>query len=111
MQLGWRGEEVVRRWLEQRGYVFVERNFRTRYGEIDLVMRDGDVTVFVEVKTRQSLAFGPAVESMSLMKIKRLHTTIEQYCQRHPDVVTYRLDVVIVDANFKPVAHLDTITE
>ncbi|MDP1710497.1 MAG: YraN family protein, partial [candidate division WWE3 bacterium] len=53
MEIGPRGEKIARRFLEDRGFRFIKRNFKTpRWGEIDLIMRDGDTIVVVEVKTR-----------------------------------------------------------
>ena len=61
--LGARGEELAARHLEARGYMVVERNFRTRYGELDVVARDSRFLVFCEVKTRilRDRAGGPDV--------------------------------------------------
>lgn len=97
MELGWRGEEAVRRWLERRGFMFVERNFRTRYGEIDLIMKDGDTLVFVEVKTRRSRSFGAPEESVSERKLERLEAAVAQYIQRHVVDGPYRIDLAIVE--------------
>jgi putative endonuclease len=95
--LGWRGEEAVRRWLERRGFVFVERNFRTRYGEIDLIMQDGDTLVFVEVKTRRSRSFGAPEESISEKKLERIEAAAETYCQRHAEIRPFRMDLAVVE--------------
>ncbi|MCK4741179.1 MAG: YraN family protein, partial [Anaerolineales bacterium] len=62
-RLGEWGEAEARRYLETMGYVFVDRNYRAQEGEIDLVMQDGDIVVFVEVKTRTSNKFGAPEES------------------------------------------------
>jgi putative endonuclease len=97
MQLGWRGEETVRRWLERRGFAFVERNFRTRYGEIDLIMKDGDTLVFVEVKTRRSRSFGAPEESISERKLERMEAAVAQYVQRHVVRGPYRIDLAVCE--------------
>ena len=57
-ELGDFGEALAGQILEQKGYVILDRNFRTRYGEVDLVAEDGEVLVFVEVKARRSLNYG-----------------------------------------------------
>lgn len=95
--LGWRGEEAVLRWLERRGFTFVERNFRTRYGEIDLIMKDGDTLVFIEVKTRRSRSFGAPEESISEKKMERFAAAVDAYQQRHPNVGQCRIDLAIVE--------------
>jgi putative endonuclease len=66
--LGDWGETEARRYLETKAYVFIERNFRVPEGEIDLVMQDGDIVVFIEVKTRTSDRFGAPEESVSAAK-------------------------------------------
>jgi putative endonuclease len=70
--LGARGEDAVAAWYEQRGYGIVDRNWRCREGELDLVARRGDVVVFCEVKTRSSSAFGAPVEAVTWRKQQRL---------------------------------------
>ena len=71
-RLGEWGEAEARRYLETKEYVFMGRNFRVPEGEIDLVMQDGDIVVFIEVKTRTSDSFGTPEESVSREKRKRL---------------------------------------
>jgi len=66
------GEDLAERALARRGWRIVERNARTRYGEIDLVCHDGRGFVFVEVKTRRAGSFVPAVEAVGPRKLARL---------------------------------------
>lgn len=70
--LGAAGEAAAAAWLAQQGYQLLARNVRTRYGEIDLVMRLGGVVVFVEVKSRASERFGHPIEAISPRKRRRL---------------------------------------
>lgn len=88
---------MARAWLEERGLAFVESNFRTRYGEIDLVMRDGPVTVLVEIKTRRNRRFGAPEEAISDRKLARLQAAAEIYLSRHPAVGDIRLDVLVIE--------------
>ncbi len=60
------------RWYGSRGYVVVDRNWRTREGELDLVVRQGRRYVFCEVKTRSSTAFGEPIEAVTHAKRQRL---------------------------------------
>ena len=62
--LGAAGERLARRHLEHQGYEFIAANWRRPYGELDLIMRDGDTLVFIEVKTRRGERFGSAEESV-----------------------------------------------
>ncbi len=71
-ELGRRGERIAERALIGRGYRILDRNWRCREGEIDLVARDGDALVFVEVKTRSSDAFGHPFEAITAAKLARL---------------------------------------
>ena len=76
---GKRGEDLACEALRRRGYVVVERRFRTRMGEIDVVARDGDTIVFVEVKTRSSGSFGTPLEAVTWRKRQRLCTMAAEY--------------------------------
>ncbi len=71
--------------LEARGYRLIERNWRCRHGEIDLVMRGGDVIAFVEVKTRTSTAFGHPLEAITGTKLARLRRLAGLWREAHPD--------------------------
>jgi putative endonuclease len=66
------GEDVAARHLEAAGLAILARNWRCREGEIDVVARDGSVLVFVEVKTRSSLAYGPPGEAVHRAKSARI---------------------------------------
>ena len=70
--LGRSGEAVARRHLEAKGYAILAERFRTRAGEIDLVVEDGRTIVFVEVKTRRSRSAGAPEESVGPLKQRRL---------------------------------------
>ncbi|MDP9485252.1 MAG: YraN family protein, partial [Actinomycetota bacterium] len=62
------GERLALRYLVERGYELIERNYRTRHGEIDLVMRQGTTLVFVEVKLRRGTGFGGPLEAVTTRK-------------------------------------------
>jgi putative endonuclease len=70
--IGNKAEEKARTWLERNGWVCLEQNARTRFFELDLVMKDGDTTVFVEVKYRKSNDYGGGVGAISRDKQRRL---------------------------------------
>ncbi|MGE3578324.1 MAG: YraN family protein [Vicinamibacterales bacterium] len=95
--LGILGEELACEALTRRGYAILARRFRTRLGEIDIVARDGDTLVFVEVKTRQGGAFGDGAEAVGPRKQQKLGTMALLYLARHRLVdVPVRFDVVAV---------------
>jgi putative endonuclease len=95
------GERLAAAYLEHRGYVILERNVRTRYGEIDLVARQttpaGQVTVFVEVKARHTAAFGPPEAAITARKRQHLLESAQAYLQEHPELDgNLRIDVVAI---------------
>ena len=71
-EIGRRGEEYAARYLKERGYRIVKRNFRAKVGEIDIVAVDGDELVFVEVRYRSSAGHGTAAETVNPRKRRRL---------------------------------------
>ncbi len=96
---GKRGEDEAVSYLTLLGYKILERNFYARVGEIDIVARDGDEIVFVEVKWRGSLAFGSAKESVDYGKLKRIMMAAERFCQIHGlHALPQRIDVISIDS-------------
>jgi len=89
-------EELAAVFLESQGLRIVERNYRCRFGEIDLVARSGAVLVFVEVRARQSEAFGGAAGSITAAKRRRLVATARHYLAKHPATRACRFDVVLI---------------
>ena len=77
--LGRHGEDIAWEYLKRRGYRILERNYRCRYGEIDLVAKDGETIVFIEVKSRRTAAFGDPEEAVSLAKQKKISTVALNY--------------------------------
>ena len=98
--LGILGEDAACAELCRRGYAILERRYRTRYGEIDVIARDGIVTVFVEVKTRDGSGFGGGAEAVTLWKQRRLSRMAADYLARHRLLdQPCRFDVVAVDVS------------
>lgn len=96
-RLGSWGENLAETYLKEKGLVPLGRNIRTRYGEVDLVMRDGETIVFIEVKTRTNLDFGTPEESITRKKRTRMIQTAEACMQEHPEWGGYwRIDVLAV---------------
>jgi len=79
MDIGKRGEAIAKTFLEKKGYLIWEENFRTRYGEIDLIAQDGEEIVFIEVKTRGSLSHGLPCESVNKKKQKKIKRVANYY--------------------------------
>lgn len=94
-QQGRLGEERAVEYLRARGYSVIERNFRCRVGEIDIVARDGDTLVFVEVRTRTDGRRGTALEAVTPAKQRRVAQVAEVYLtMRRLHAAVCRFDVV-----------------
>ena len=103
LRLGERGETMACAELESRGYAIVERRFRTRFGEIDVVANDQGTLVFVEVKTKTDSGFSDPVESVTKRKQQRLVSMAEQFvAHRGIADMPCRFDVVTVDISVTP---------
>ncbi len=104
--LGAQGEDLAAKFLRNAGYEILDRNVKLGRNEIDILARDGDTIVFVEVKTRESPnpAFAPE-DNVHAAKQRKLITAAKHYTARHPDPTAYyRFDVVSVTLtpNAKP---------
>ena len=91
-------EEFALHHLQQQGLILLDRNYRCRMGELDLIMRDGNTVVFIEVRYRKSNAFGSAAESVGAHKQARLLKAASHYLQKNnfPDEPACRFDVVAI---------------
>jgi len=96
--LGIWGERRAYEFLEQKGMILIERNFRVREGEIDLVMEDAGNLVFVEVKTRSSLQFGAPEDSIHKRKLDRLFKAAHAYLEGlENSEQDWRIDIVAIE--------------
>lgn len=85
-------------YLQEQGLVLVQQNFRCKTGEIDLIMREGQNLVFVEVRARADNRYGGAAASVTPAKQRRLIRAAQFYLQRLPTLPACRFDVVAIDA-------------
>ena len=109
--LGAAGEKEASRYLQSKGYKIITNNYRSRFGEIDIIVKDKNTTVFVEVKTRSSSKFGSPADSVSYFKLQKLIKTSQFYISRFK-VPDYRFDVIEIslqDGEFC-VNHLENVT-
>jgi putative endonuclease len=97
-QTGEAKERLARSYLEHHGLTHLAHNVRCRHGEIDLVMRDADTLVFVEVRYRRSERFGGARASIDQRKRARLAAAAAFYLQRPPSPLPCRFDVIAIGA-------------
>ena len=91
------GEKIAADHLAHKGYKIVETNFATKYGEIDIVAKDQDELVFVEVKSRTDTEYGYPETSIHKKKLDHLRRMAEIYIQnKHLDHTPYRIDAVSI---------------
>ena len=102
--IGAQAEQMACEHLQQQGLTAIQRNFHSRYGEIDLIMQDGCDIVFVEVRYRRGADFGSALESVDWHKQQRLIKTAQLFLHRYPRYSTMpaRFDVVSFEGDNKP---------
>lgn len=94
--LGQRGEELACRFLKEKGYKLLERNYRCRAGEIDIVAMQGNDLIFVEVKARSSRVFGDPVEAVTPRKQRQISKAALCYLEKHRYCGAARFDVVAI---------------
>ncbi len=95
--LGAKGEVLARRFLEKAGYRIIDQNYRTRFGEVDLIALDGITLVFVEVKTRSDHSFGAPQEAVTRQKQQRIIRVAQYYLSSHQENERpVRFDVVAI---------------
>jgi len=94
------GEDIAVQYLVEKGFTILMRNFRAERGEIDIIAREGDYVVFVEVKTGNSDKFGPPEERITRSKQRQLYKIASHFIQQNPEFeVDYRFDAVIIDGH------------
>lgn len=97
---GKQGEEVVCKYLEKNNYIILDKNFNIRTGEIDIIAKDKNEIVFIEVKTRTNNRYGMPVEAVTEEKLKKIYRTAEYYIhKRNLYNISARIDVVEVFIN------------
>ncbi len=95
---GQSGEDAAVAYLEKRGFLIVERNWRCKAGEVDVVARDGETVVFVEVRTKSGGDYGSGIESVTPRKLQRVSRLGEYYLEIHNlKNVPARVDVIGIE--------------
>ncbi len=97
LKQGSAAEQVAATFLQQKGLTLLGKNFRCKFGEIDLIMRDGDTLVFVEVRLRSNANFGGAAMSITHAKQQKLSRTAELYLQTHGNSAC-RFDAILMQS-------------
>lgn len=98
--LGELGENYAVRVLQKKGYKILHRNFRSRFGEIDIIAQDKGTIVFVEVKTRRAIQHGYPEEAVTESKLQKIQQTAYLYLKEHPTTSkSQRIEVVSILVN------------
>ena len=104
-EIGVIGEDIAAGILKERGYIILERNFRCRYGEIDVIARIEDTVIFVEVKTRRNRRCGFPEESVDYRKQKKLRLLAEYYLAKNrnlPRILRFDVYAIRLDETNRP---------
>ncbi len=108
--LGTDVEKYVAAHLSDQGYQILVHQYKTKFGEIDLVCQDGDEVVFVEVKARSSNAFGYPEESVHAQKLMKIARCAQTFLQKMNPDQAWRIDVVAVELTTPPrITHLKAV--
>ena len=114
LEIGYLGQTIAKRYLQNKGYRIVQENYRTKYAEIDLITYNKAILVFIEVKTRKDEQLGTPEESINRYKIKKLIRNAEAYAARKRYAGECRIDAVCIVLDEKGMAsrinHYENIT-
>ena len=108
-ELGTWGEEMAVRFLERKGYTILERDWKSGHRDIDIIATDGEIIVFVEVKTRRNRMFGEPEEAIDYQKLRNLRVAINHFVKYKCINQEIRLDAITV-VGINQEIRLDAIT-
>lgn len=98
LEVGRWGEKLAEDFFKKIGFLILDRNVWTKYGEIDLIIKTDSVTIFVEVKTRTGIEYGMPEESLTEKKRMHMKESAEAYIQDHPALEgDWRIDVIAIE--------------
>lgn len=95
-ELGKKGEDLAADLCKKRGLIVIEKNYRTPFGEIDIIAKDGDVLVFIEVKARAADTYGAPFEAVTQRKREKIRKVALSYIRRFKKEVPTRFDVISI---------------
>ncbi len=103
------GESAACKFLKKNGYKVIERNYRKRYGEIDIIAQKGEMYVFIEVKTRADTDYGLAAEAVTKTKQQRIIRTAKLYIMENELDAAFSFDVIEVYHKGRKVVRINHI--
>lgn len=114
LRTGKLGEEIAKEFLKNKGYKIIEQNYKTKYGEIDLVCRKGGELVITEVRTKTGEDFGTPEESLNKKKVKKVWLNALAYVGKNNWKGNYRVDAVCIvlkrEGGVERMEHYENIT-
>ncbi|MBU1122585.1 MAG: YraN family protein [Candidatus Omnitrophota bacterium] len=114
LEIGYNGELIAAKYLREKKYEIIERNYRNKYGEIDLIAWDKKALVFVEVRTKVGQQFGSPEDSINWKKINKLKRNAAAYTALKKHAGVYRIDAVCIvlgeNSSIERVTHYQNIT-
>lgn len=106
---GRKEEALAEKFLKKTGLKFIERNYYCRYGEIDLIFKDNEQLVFVEVRARKQNAQVNALESLTQAKLKKIRKTAQVYMVQFEEIPSCRFDVIAISVNNGTIDNIEWI--
>ncbi|OGM11762.1 hypothetical protein A2V80_02720 [Candidatus Woesebacteria bacterium RBG_16_39_8b] len=115
LKLGKTGEQIATTYLNKKGYHIIDRNFRSHYGELDIIATYDETLIFAEVKTRIGSAHGLPAEAVTPWKLKGVIRTAQYYVMLHPELPeALQIDVIAIDMDEKnnpvDIRHYENVT-
>lgn len=104
--IGSLGEDIAENYLKNMGYIILDRNYRSKLGEIDIIGKDGDYIAFIEAKTRYGTIYGTPAEAVTYSKQYKIYKTAQLYIlKKKLHKFNFRFDVIEVILNTKDNEH------
>ena len=105
--IGFNGEELALEYLKNKGYRFLDKNFHSAFGEIDLIVENDKYLIFIEAKTRKNTNFGHPAEAVHIHKQNRLIQTCLFYLSMHHTMKFKRFDVITIITDTGQIDHIE----
>lgn len=96
MKLGEKGEGLAVKFLKKKGYKIIKQNYKTPIGEIDIIAKDEETLIFIEVKTRESVEYGLPFEAVNSHKKRKIANVALLYLKRFKEIPPCRFDIVSI---------------
>jgi len=111
-QIGSKGEDLAAEFLKDKSYRIIARNYKTPIGELDIIAKDGETLVFVEVKTRKSNSHGYGYEAVDRRKLAKLLRTAQAFLVQHNYTnSSYQFDIISILLSSETIDYYENITQ